>query len=179
MRTVARTAPDPVIVTALYRPELFGRAFMRLAATVMRGRSEWSAGEREVLAAFVSRLNQCPFCTGIHTGMAERTRTAHLTRQLDRWDTGELPPKLSATLRLLEKVTLHPDDVDATDIAAVRAAGVSDAAIRDALGVCTVFNTINRIANSLDFGWETEQDRLRLIGALHRFNYSVPGFLLR
>jgi uncharacterized peroxidase-related enzyme len=131
------------------------------------------------MAAFVSRLNHCPFCTGVHSGMVERTRTTHLLHQLDRWDSGELPPKLSATLHLLEKVTLRPDDIDATDIGAVRAAGVSDNAIRDALGVCTLFNTINRIANSLDFGWETEQDRVRLVSALHRFNYSVPGFLLR
>jgi uncharacterized peroxidase-related enzyme len=179
MGAVSRTAPDPVIVTALYRPELFGRAFMRFAVTAMRGRSEWSPGEREVLAAFVSRLNNCPFCAGIHSGMSERTRTSHLLRRLDSWESGELPPKLSVTLRLLEKVTLHPDDVGPADIAAVRAAGVSDQAIRDALYVCTLFNTINRIANSLDFGWETEQDRLRLVGALHRFNYSVPAFLLR
>ena len=29
--------------------------------TVMRGPSDWSVGERELFAAFVSRLNQCHF----------------------------------------------------------------------------------------------------------------------
>jgi hypothetical protein len=28
---------------------------------VMRGESEWSAGERELMASFVSSLRQCPF----------------------------------------------------------------------------------------------------------------------
>lgn len=44
-----------------YRPELFGRPFSRLLQIVMRGDSEWSAGERELMAAFVSSLRQCPF----------------------------------------------------------------------------------------------------------------------
>jgi hypothetical protein len=44
-----------------YRPELFGGPFSELLQTVMRGESEWSAGERELMAAFVSSLRQCPF----------------------------------------------------------------------------------------------------------------------
>ena len=44
-----------------YRPELFGRPFSELLQRVMRGPSEWTAGERELFAAFVSSLRQCPF----------------------------------------------------------------------------------------------------------------------
>jgi uncharacterized peroxidase-related enzyme len=179
MRIVGRTEPDPVVVTSLYRPELFGRAFMRAIETVMRGPSDWTAGERDLMAAFVSRLNNCPFCAGIHGGMAERNRAGDLLHQLDRWDSGELPAKLTTTMRLFEKVTLHPDVVGPADVAPMRAAGVSDDAIRDALYVGTLFNTINRVANAVDFGWETEADRLKLVAGLHRVNYHVPAFLLR
>jgi hypothetical protein len=45
----------------MYRPELFGTPFSQVLDTVMRGYSEWSAGERELFAGFTSLLNQCPF----------------------------------------------------------------------------------------------------------------------
>ena len=55
-----RRAPD-VLRTVLYRPEIFGKAFSELMQPVMRGPSRWSVGERELFAAFTSKLNQCPF----------------------------------------------------------------------------------------------------------------------
>jgi len=44
-----------------YRPELFGQPFSDALQDVMRGPSDWSVAERELFAAFVSSLNQCPF----------------------------------------------------------------------------------------------------------------------
>lgn len=53
-------APD-VLRTVWYRPEFFGSHYGRYLNTVMRGPSEWSVGERELFAAFVSKANACPF----------------------------------------------------------------------------------------------------------------------
>ena len=53
--------PFGVVKTLMYRPELFGRPFSETLEQAMRGPSEWSAGERELFAAFTSRLNQCLF----------------------------------------------------------------------------------------------------------------------
>jgi hypothetical protein len=53
--------PNGVLLTLHYRPELFGRPFSDALDLAMRGPSDWSAGERELFAAFVSSLNQCPF----------------------------------------------------------------------------------------------------------------------
>lgn len=50
-----------VVKSLRYRPELFGRPFSDALDVVMRGPSEWSAGERELFAAFTSLLRQCPF----------------------------------------------------------------------------------------------------------------------
>jgi hypothetical protein len=50
-----------VVKTLLYRPQLFGFPFSEALDRVMRGPSDWSAGERELFAAFTSRLNQCLF----------------------------------------------------------------------------------------------------------------------
>jgi hypothetical protein len=58
-----RTGREPlgVVETLLYRPQLFGLPFSLALDRVMRGPSDWSAGERELFAAFTSLLNQCPF----------------------------------------------------------------------------------------------------------------------
>jgi hypothetical protein len=61
LRLVSRKEPADVIKTLYYRPEFFGAAFASLLNDLMRGPSEWSVGERELFAAFTSRLNQCPF----------------------------------------------------------------------------------------------------------------------
>jgi hypothetical protein len=53
--------PLGVLKTLNYRSELFGRPFSAALDLAMRGPSEWSPGERELFAAFVSALNQCPF----------------------------------------------------------------------------------------------------------------------
>ena len=53
-------APD-VIRTLKYRAHMFGRPHSAHTQAVMRGPSEWSIGERELFAAFVSRLNKCEF----------------------------------------------------------------------------------------------------------------------
>ena len=58
---VSRKPPADVVKTLYYRPEYWGAAYSTLLNDIMRGPSEWSVGERELFAAFTSRLNQCPF----------------------------------------------------------------------------------------------------------------------
>jgi alkylhydroperoxidase family enzyme len=75
------------------------------------------------------------------------------------WRTAPLRPELRATFAFLEKLTLRPDELGAEDVAAARAAGVSDQALRDAATVCALFNMIVRLADSL--GWDVPSwDRL-------------------
>jgi uncharacterized peroxidase-related enzyme len=67
------------------------------------------------------------------------------------WRTAPLDAKLRATLGFLEKLTLRPDEVRPADVAPLRAAGVSDDAIEDAINVCALFNIYDRLADAL--GW--------------------------
>jgi hypothetical protein len=61
MRLATRMEPPDVVKTCLYRREFFGKHYSDVTHRVMRGESEWSVGERELFAAFTSRLNQCLF----------------------------------------------------------------------------------------------------------------------
>jgi hypothetical protein len=61
LRAETGREPVDVVKTLYYRPEIFGRPFSEALDLAMRGESDWSAGERELFAAFVSSLNQCLF----------------------------------------------------------------------------------------------------------------------
>ncbi len=50
-----------VVRVASYRSDIFGRAFIDGLQEALRGPSDWSAGERELFAAFVSHKNACQF----------------------------------------------------------------------------------------------------------------------
>lgn len=61
IRVLSRRRVVDIIRTLLYRPEFFGGPLSAWTQAVMRGPSSWSVGERELFAAFTSRLNQCLF----------------------------------------------------------------------------------------------------------------------
>jgi hypothetical protein len=61
IRKVSKAEPADVIKAHLYRPNLFGRWASPAFQDIMRGPSSWTAGERELFAAYTSRLLQCPF----------------------------------------------------------------------------------------------------------------------
>ena len=65
--------------------------------------------------------------------------------------------RLRATLALLETFTLRPDELRADDVRAVLATGVTREAIRDAFYVAFLFNTYDRLADTL--GWELPDER--------------------
>jgi len=56
-----------------------------------------------------------------------------------------------AALKFLEKLTLTPENVASADVAAARAAGVSDRALREAIYVCFLLSTMDRLADALGF----------------------------
>jgi uncharacterized peroxidase-related enzyme len=65
--------------------------------------------------------------------------------------TAPISEKLRTMLGFVEKLTLRPEEVGPDDAVVLRAAGLSDEEIESALHVCTLFNIINRVADSLGF----------------------------
>lgn len=74
-----------------------------------------------------------------------------IARILEDWRTAPIDDRLRATLAFLEKLTLAPASVTAADVAPLRAAGLSDEAIEDAIHVTALFNIYDRMADTLDF----------------------------
>lgn len=73
------------------------------------------------------------------------------------YKTAPIDEKLRAMLGLLEKLTLAPETLSAADVQPVLARGVSPEAIRDAFYVAFLFNTYDRLADTL--GWELPDER--------------------
>jgi hypothetical protein len=61
IRIVSGAPAVDVVKTLFFRPGFFGDRFNVLIEEVMRGPSEWTVGERELFAAFVSERNRCEF----------------------------------------------------------------------------------------------------------------------
>lgn len=92
------------------------------------------------------------------------------------WRTAPVEPPLRAMLGFLEAVTLRPAELRPEDAAAVRAAGVSDPAMVDALLVAAYFNLIDRLADS--FGFTPISHALGCEGLLeHEARFLTRGYV--
>ncbi len=146
-----RPLPDAARIT-FYRPDFYGSHMKKFTQQAMRGRSTWSVGDRELMAAYVSKVNDCPFCVGAHTATASRAyqNEERVAAALTDLDSAPLDDGLRATLAMLGKLTSE-GTLSADDIRAVLAAGVSPQQIEDALAVGFAFNTTDRLANAFAF----------------------------
>jgi hypothetical protein len=61
IRVLSRHPVPDVVKTLTYREELFGAPMGEVFQEVMRGPSDWTIGERELMAAYVSKVNECEF----------------------------------------------------------------------------------------------------------------------
>jgi len=91
---------------------------------------------------------------------------------LEDYEHAPIGEGLRATLRFLEKLTLTPKEVTAADVDRVRKEGVSEAAIEEAIYVCAVFNTIDRIADAFGFEKPTPKDLRWAARLLLRIGYG-------
>ena len=92
----------------------------------MSGPSAWSVGDRELMAAFVSKTNACAFCIGAHTATAAMAYQdkAKVQAVLADLETAPIEEPLRATLRLLGKLT-REHAVNADDMRAVLCRGLA------------------------------------------------------
>jgi len=143
-------APAPDILRILwYRSEFFGKPVAPLQQAVMRGPSDWTIGERELFAAFISAKNLCRFCLDAHSAVAAKVVGHELVDAvLADIEDAPISDKARAMMHFLEKLALTPEAVKGEDIKRLRAARIRDAAIVDGIYVCTIFSTFNRMVDA-------------------------------
>ncbi len=146
-----RPLPDTVKLI-MYRPDYFGAPMKQVAHEALRGPSEWSVGDRELMAAVVSNANQCEFCVKAHGAVAGRAYRddARVGAVLSGLDTADVDEPLRATLGMLRKLTLE-HALAPEDMRQVLLAGATREQIADALAVFFALSTMNRLANAFDF----------------------------
>jgi uncharacterized peroxidase-related enzyme len=152
IRAISRLPVPDAVKLNRYRPDFYGTPMRVLTQMAMRGPSAWSVGDRELMGAAVSQTNRCEVCTKTHAGVAalayqDETKVSTALADLE---TAAIEEPLRAALRLLRKLT-REHMVDADDIRAVLAAGVSREQIEDALAVSFVFNTVDRLSRTFGF----------------------------
>jgi alkylhydroperoxidase family enzyme len=84
--------------------------------------------------------------------------------------TAAIDEKLRAMLGLLETFTLRPAEMSADKVRMAMAAGVSKDAIRDAFYVAFLFNTYDRLADTL--GWELPEPAYYLKAGQRLLNHG-------
>jgi len=135
-----------------YRPDFYGKPMTAFTQEAMRGPSAWSIGDRELMAAYVAKLNECEFCIKAHSAVAAKAYQdeARVAAVLADLETAPIEEPLRAILRLLGKLT-RDHTVDEKDMRTLLAVGVSREQIADALAVSFAFNTTTRLADAFEF----------------------------
>ena len=111
-----------------------GRALVELHEALMRADSPLSPAQHELIAAFVSGLNACHYCYGVHsqTAQAFGVQEATLKALVSDLDSAPVEAKMRPILAYARKLTLTPGKMVKADAEAVFAAGWSARALHDA-----------------------------------------------
>jgi uncharacterized peroxidase-related enzyme len=134
-----------------YRPAT-AKPLNELAEVLLRGPSTLSRGERELIAAYVSGLNECEFCCASHSAFAaaQLDDGMDLVRQVrSDAETAAVSDKLRALLRIAAAVREDGRKVTADLVAAARAEGATDLEVHDTVLIAAAFCMYNRYVDGL------------------------------
>jgi uncharacterized peroxidase-related enzyme len=127
------------------------RPLVEYQEVLLRGESPYTPAERELIAAYVSGLNNCNYCRAIHsqTAIALGIRTDVMRDVISNPNNADVDARMRPVLALVRRLTLSPREIAAADVDAIFAAGWDDRALHDAVAICGLFNLMNRLVNGL------------------------------
>ena len=142
-----------------FRPET-AKCLNELAEVLLRNENSLSRGERELIATYVSYLNDCFFCQNAHGGIAQH----YLQCDMDFIDgvkrdvkNADISPKLKALLVIAGSVQRGGKNVTETQVNEAKTNGATDREVHDTVLIAAAFCMFNRYVDGL--GTWAPQDR--------------------
>lgn len=146
-----------------FRPET-AKPLNELAEILLHQPHSLTPGERELIATYVSYLNDCYFCQTVHGAIA----AAHLNGDEDLvkrvkadFQYADISPKLKALLVIASKVQGGGKNVTTDDVEAARNEGATDLEIHDTVLIAAAFCMYNRYVDGLATWQPHDEDLYR------------------
>lgn len=140
-----------IIGLMAFRPET-AKPLNDLAEVLLRSDSSLSRGDRELIATYVSSLNDCFFCQHAHGGLAQHYLQCDMSLidQVKKdYQNSALPEKLKTLLTIAGSVQRGGKQVDEKQIEDARKAGATDMEIHDTVLISAAFCMYNRYVDGL------------------------------
>ena len=143
-----------------FRPET-SKPLNELAEILLRSENSLSRGDRELIATYVSYLNDCFFCQNAHGGIAQHYMGCDM-EFIDKIKTHpeqmHIPEKLKALLAIAGSVQKGGKNVTQAQVDRAKAEGATDIEIHDTVLIAAAFCMFNRYVDGL--ATSAPQDRM-------------------
>ncbi len=146
-----------------FRPET-AKPLNELAEALLHAPNSLPQADRELIATYVSYLNDCYFCQTVHGAIAAACLDGDydlVKRVKADFQTAEITDKLKSLLVIAAKVQRDGKQVTAADVQAARAMGAKDVEIHDTVLISAAFCMYNRYVDGLDT-WQPRDEALYL-----------------
>jgi uncharacterized peroxidase-related enzyme len=134
-----------------YRPET-AKPLNEIVQVLLHDPNSLLPGERELIATYVSHLNDCYYCQTIHGAIAAASLNGdeELVRRVKAdFQHADISEKLKALLIIAAKVQKGGKYVTADDVAHARDLGATDLEIHDTVLIAAAFCMYNRYVDGL------------------------------
>lgn len=162
----------------MFRPET-GKHLYELAQILLRGPSTLLPAERELIAAYVSHLNNCTFCRNSHAAASRclyDEESSIVDEVLQDMPQAPVSDKLKALLKIAGKVQRSGKSVTEEDIDMAKTEGADDREIHDTVLIAAAFSMFNRYVDGLaSFSPEQEEAYVEMGKRMAEKGYVLPS----
>ena len=171
----------PGIVGLIFYKKSTGKALCHFTQAALRGPSPLSVMERELIATYVSSLNECNFCVNAHGAVVNeltKDNGTTISCAVGNMETPGISAKMRALLNIAGKVQKSGRSVTEQDIEAARQFGATDEEIHDTVYIAASFCFFNRYVDGLGtVPMRSGKDYIEPARSLLKFGYSYPNFI--